>query len=205
MPLYRRHRYAGIAHACNIPSGDISAALHHMLSYCTWLSASIAQFVKTRHSAECLLFLHHTASADIDVLPRLQLSASFASFSAHCQRALPMSAAYRGSLTGSVNVFSLKADPVSAFSECTDSMLIFIQFKEAMKGLQERWWFRPDENDAELKRFNRHESKAHLKVPTLLFSTMCCNGSAPSRKLILHKCSPVHKSDAICMRKRDQL
>ena len=33
-----------------------------------------------------------------------------------------------------------------------------------MTGLPERWWFRHDENDALQKRFNKHESKAHLKV-----------------------------------------
>lgn len=40
-----------------------------------------------------------------------------------------------------------------------------------MIGLPERWWFRHDENDALQKRFNKHESKAHLKVQKPLLSS----------------------------------
>ena len=33
-----------------------------------------------------------------------------------------------------------------------------------MEGLPERWWFRHDENDAQLKRFTKHENKAHMQA-----------------------------------------
>jgi hypothetical protein len=39
-----------------------------------------------------------------------------------------------------------------------------LQLSEAMEELPERWWFRHDENDALLKRFTKHESKAQMQV-----------------------------------------
>lgn len=33
-----------------------------------------------------------------------------------------------------------------------------------MSGLPERWWFRQDANDAELKRFDKPEAKKQMRV-----------------------------------------
>ncbi len=42
--------------------------------------------------------------------------------------------------------------------------MAFVQLAAAMGHLQERWWFRPDVNDAERKVFGRSEPTRALEV-----------------------------------------